>query len=594
MEARGVGGEGSSSVIPKDPFSTGWMGRSSYYDPPIDWRSGFRSKPKGFGSVARKEERTVDDPIRRVWRAKEMDWKWLAPTVVAGGRAAAAWDATRHLPKRWKLKRKGDTLSVEVQDLQEGVGMVEDTATSTVEEASKSFHLATSKLFDSMDKDKSGDIDQEELEEFCEANQLPKEYFLEALNGQGKIRLEELMAAREEKEGELREAFNAMDSNKDGTISFSELLAAMKVMNETREDKHPNLPKIAVNKYAIRKFFNAMDADKSGTIDFEEFAVVFNLVQKKHLQDLTPYWSSLSLAFENGVELVAEDPGKKGGNAFGHFVAGFVAGLVSRTFTSPLDVVKARSIVSTAASGTSTLTAIQDIVREDGLTGLFRGNLSRCLQSAPVQALNFYAFAVFKNLLCATFQKTELNDRDLLLAGSLAGASSSMFVYPLDVVAMRITVQKDVYKNMLDALVRITREEGFRSLYKGIVPSVVGVFPYASVTYGANDILQKTLKERNKEEKLGMLTVYMCGCASGWAGMTISYPFEFLRRRMQLDQGQYAYKGMVHAIQTIARTEGIGAFFRGYIPASQRIIPMSGITFLAYELVRRLIESKQT
>eukprot|EP00894_Picocystis_sp_ML_P000007 jgi/Pico_ML_1/50524/g7.t1 len=104
-----------------------------------------------------------------------------------------------------------------------------------------------------MDKDKSGDIDQEELEEFCEANQLPKEYFLEALNGQGKIRLEELMAAREEKEGELREAFNAMDSNKDGTISFSELLAAMKVMNETREDKHPNLPKIAVNKKNIFK-----------------------------------------------------------------------------------------------------------------------------------------------------------------------------------------------------------------------------------------------------------------------------------------------------------------------------------------------------
>lgn len=522
-----------------------------------------------------------------------MDWKWLAPTVVAAGRASAAWDATRSLPKRWKLKRKEDTSSVQVQEVQEGVGVVEDTTVRTVEEASENFRKATAKLFDSMDKDKSGDIDQEELEEFCEANQLPKEYFLEALNDQGKIRLEELKAAREGKEKELIDAFNAMDSNKDGTISYSELLAAMKVMNETREEKHPNLPKIALNKYTIRKFFNAMDADKSGTIDFDEFAVVFSLVQKKHLQDLTPYWSSLNLAFENGVELVAEDPDKKGRNAFGHFVAGFVAGLVSRTFTSPLDVVKARSIVSRATNGTSTLTAIQDIVREDGLPGLFRGNLSRCLQSAPVQALNFYAFAVFKNLLCGAFQKTELNDRELLLAGSLAGASSSVFVYPLDVVAMRITVQKDVYKNMLDALVRITREEGFRSLYKGIVPSVIGVFPYASVTYGANDILQKSLKKRNKEEKLGMLTVYLCGCTSGWAGMTISYPFEFLRRRMQLDQGQYAYKGMVHAMQTIARTEGIGAFFRGYIPASQRIIPMSGITFLVYELVRRVIESNQ-
>lgn len=511
--------------------------------------------------------------------------------MVIGGRTAAALDATRQLPKRWKIKKKEGSKDASIEGSEKHTPTVVARFESV--RSSDDSSATTNAIFNEIDLDQSGEIDADELRKYCGKNNLPTDLFMDALDGEGKIRVQEMIEYRKEKDSELRKAFEAMDADKDGTISFNELVSAVEVMNEFNVQGKGKRAKIPIDKFAMKQFFDALDSDHSGSIDFNEFSSVFCMLEKKRLEDLTPYWSSMSIGLENGVDLVAENHKRNGKDTFGHFIAGFVAGFVSRTFTSPLDVVKARAIVSNVTETKTTLSVVKDIVAEDGPRGLFRGNLGRCLQSAPVQALNFYSFSIYKDVLLNVFQKKQLNDIDLLLAGSMAGVTSTIFTYPLDVVAMRLTVQKNVYKNLGDALTRIAREEGIGSLFKGIGPSLIGVFPYASVTYGANDVLQKVLKRNNKDKELGMLTVYLCGCASGWAGMTIAYPFEFLRRRMQLDQGQYAYKGMLDAMQTVLRTEGPGAFFKGFVPASQRIIPMSGITFLTYELVRRIIESKE-
>lgn len=72
--------------------------------------------------------------------------------------------------------------------------------------------------------------------------------------------------------------------------------------------------------------------------------------------------------------------------------------------------------------------------------------------------------------------------------------------YPLDMVRGRLTVQSDNgrYRGIAHAAVTIVREEGPRALYKGWLPSVIGVVPYV----GLNFAVYETLKARDGRARL--------------------------------------------------------------------------------------------
>ena len=67
----------------------------------------------------------------------------------------------------------------------------------------------------------------------------------------------------------------------------------------------------------------------------------------------------------------------------------------------------------------------------------------------------------------------------------LAGMTAVLLTYPLDVIRARLAFQvagEVIYTGVVDAFrVMITREGGFRALYKGIVPTMIGMAPYAGL-----------------------------------------------------------------------------------------------------------------
>ncbi len=79
-----------------------------------------------------------------------------------------------------------------------------------------------------------------------------------------------------------------------------------------------------------------------------------------------------------------------------------------------------------------------------------------------------------------------------MVMGAMAGVASVLVTYPLDFVRSRITVQAKAaegarYKGLVDAIVRITAEEGPFALYRGLNATVMGIMPYLGVqfmTYG--------------------------------------------------------------------------------------------------------------
>ncbi|NXC92304.1 S2542 protein, partial [Cercotrichas coryphoeus] len=78
------------------------------------------------------------------------------------------------------------------------------------------------------------------------------------------------------------------------------------------------------------------------------------------------------------------------------------------------------------------------------------------------------------------------------IAGSLAGTTAAMVTYPLDMVRARMAITpKEMYSSIVHVFIRISREEGLKTLYRGFTPTILGVIPYAGLSFFTYETLKK-------------------------------------------------------------------------------------------------------
>ena len=127
------------------------------------------------------------------------------------------------------------------------------------------------------------------------------------------------------------------------------------------------------------------------------------------------------------------------------------------------------------------------------------------------------------------------------LAGSLAGVTGQTLTYPLDRARAVMAVTRiGEYKNLTDVFRRTVRNEGVRSLYRGFVPTILGVIPYAGTSFFTYEQLKAFWIARALQEDPGLDNPQpsagqrLCsGALAGLLGQTASYPLDIVRRRMQ-------------------------------------------------------------
>ncbi|GKU87980.1 hypothetical protein SLEP1_g2299 [Rubroshorea leprosula] len=185
--------------------------------------------------------------------------------------------------------------------------------------------------------------------------------------------------------------------------------------------------------------------------------------------------------------------------------------------------------------------------------------------------------------------------------------------YPMDMVRGRLTVQTEKspyqYRGMFHALSTVLREEGPRALYKGWVPSVIGVIPYVGLNFAVYESLKDWLIKTKpfglvEDNELGVTTRLACGAAAGTVGQTVAYPLDVIRRRMQMvgwsnaasvvtgdgmSKAPLEYSGMIDAFRKTVRYEGFGALYKGLVPNSVKVVPSIAIAFVTYEMVKDIL-----
>ncbi|KAH9815378.1 mitochondrial carrier domain-containing protein [Melampsora americana] len=287
-----------------------------------------------------------------------------------------------------------------------------------------------------------------------------------------------------------------------------------------------------------------------------------------------------------------------------YFIAGGTAGAMSRTVVSPLERLKI--IFQCQGPGSKNYQgmwpSLVKIGKTEGWKGYFRGNGINVIRIAPYSAIQFSAYEVAKKLLTRLSPKQELNTPLRLTSGAIAGICSVVATYPLDLVRSRLSIisseigsrskPNEKSSGIWKTTIEIYRTEGgLRGLYRGLIPTVIGVAPYVGSNFASYEFLKQTFcsADHQTSNSYNVLKKLACGAFAGGMSQTVTYPLDVLRRRMQvtgMNGMSFKYDGAWDATRTIIKKEGISGLYKGLWPNLLKVAPSIGTSFVTYEIVR--------
>lgn len=280
-----------------------------------------------------------------------------------------------------------------------------------------------------------------------------------------------------------------------------------------------------------------------------------------------------------------------------HLAAGGVAGAVSRTCTAPLDRLKV--FLQVQSSRQTIAECLRSMLKEGGVASLWRGNGINVLKIAPETAIKFAAYEQIKRFIKGDTDHT-LAIYERFCAGALAGGISQSAIYPLEVLKTRLALRKTgQYKSILDAATKIYTNEGLMSFYRGYIPNILGIIPYAGIDLAVYETLKKKyLKTHSSNEQPGFWMLLACGSCSSTLGQMCSYPLALVRTRLQ---AQVTHRSvdkvnttMTGVFRTIVQKEGVVGLYRGITPNFIKVMPAVSISYVVYEYSSRLLGVNMT
>lgn len=279
---------------------------------------------------------------------------------------------------------------------------------------------------------------------------------------------------------------------------------------------------------------------------------------------------------------------------------GGIAGVLSRTLTSPLEVVKVLAQVGTPETRLGFVRSFGRIYQSEGLKAFWKGNGISCLRLVPYSAVQLAAFHKMLALLEDPLTPGNLNGTYSMAAGSGSALIAAFLVYPADMLKTRLIVQnvnpsKSHYRGIVHGFRKVWKAEGFLALYKGLLPTFLGVIPFAGGSYLAYSLLDSSIA-KPPGDQLTPVYMFVSGCLAAAFAKTLSFPFDTIRKKMQArskslpNQGgvDIQFKGMTSAFVQTAKINGVTGLWRGLTANLLKIAPNAGIMFLSFEYTKRV------
>ncbi|PVG00874.1 mitochondrial carrier [Serendipita vermifera] len=259
--------------------------------------------------------------------------------------------------------------------------------------------------------------------------------------------------------------------------------------------------------------------------------------------------------------------------------AGATAGIVSVTATYPLDLVRARLSVASASferlhnSQTAKLAAAS--ASASSTTTSAASGATATAPSASTIAATSTVNPLRTNVVSGSVSAAAKSIHTSISAGASAAASAAAAVRappPIPGVwAMTLKVMRE--------------EGGVRALYRGLVPTALGVAPYNGINFAAYELFKATICPPDKQTTPRRL---LTGALAGTISQTLTYPLDVLRRKSQMAsaKGFKQYNGAIDAARKTFQYEGVAGLYRGMWPNLIKVAPAMATSFYVYETVK--------
>jgi solute carrier family 25 (mitochondrial phosphate transporter), member 23/24/25/41 len=250
----------------------------------------------------------------------------------------------------------------------------------------------------------------------------------------------------------------------------------------------------------------------------------------------------------------------------------------------------------------SILNSLKYIYKNEGFTGLYKGNLINITRVLPGYILKFpindittnyiLKYKKDKNNINVKLNKNDLKlvnkyyDNEIKLSysekfgvGVFSGLTQISLTYPLDFLRTRYSLDKNMLKNHDKTFFQYTKyvlkTEKFFSLYKG---GSMSIFTYP-IYVGLQFSIFNHCKENN-------INVFLSGALAGLIAQTLAFPGDVIKRQLQLNgvnNTKKKYKSVFDCIRKIYLVNGIRGYYTGLGVNIIKCIPGASIQFVVYD-----------
>lgn len=264
----------------------------------------------------------------------------------------------------------------------------------------------------------------------------------------------------------------------------------------------------------------------------------------------------------------------------------FVCGGVSAMFASfvihPIDLTKVRMQLigqGSKAAAPSPLKVISDVVKQDGVTGLYAGLTASLTRQATYGTARLGLHRVISNKMVEINEGKPIPFVQKAVSGMAGGAIAVLIGTPFDVALVRMqndgskpVAERRGYTNVFNALSRIVKEEGLPKLWRGLEPNILRGMSMNMGMMACYDQAKQTIQLITKDPDPSVPSLQTKLGSSAIAGFCCAFfslPFDMMKSRLQNmapcpKTGELPYKGVGDCAVKIVRQEGFLSLWRGF------------------------------
>jgi len=251
------------------------------------------------------------------------------------------------------------------------------------------------------------------------------------------------------------------------------------------------------------------------------------------------------------------------------------------------------------------LSALTTIIRREGVTGLWKGNVPAEALYLTYGSIQFLAYRTTSDALTSLPLPNETHlpaAAVSFLSGAAAGTVATTATYPLDLLRTRFAAQgtDKIYASLAASVRDIAQREGARGFFRGLSAGVGQIVPYMGLFFA----LYESFKPLCAGVKLPLDALgsgeAVAGVMASILAKTAVFPLDTVRKRLQVQGPTRALylgfnipsyeAGVLGTLKAILAREGARGLYRGLSVGLIKAAPASAVTVWTYERTMGMLQ----